>query len=716
MDSRHSPQCSLPRVSGANTRLRPRGERAPGLRSFLGIADLPMNRLNIFLGTVFVAGAGALFVDMSAVRLPSANEHEAVILGVFAVAVIVGELLPMKLRRGYKVETYTLSGTATIALIITGPLWIAALVQISAGIVDDIRSHRSPVKICFNASQYAIGMTASRAVFALLSRQSISGFTPSFPPKALVPALAAAFTFFFVNVCLVAMVNAVAEGRRTFSHVWPYFRGEFTIALTLLAVAPVALVALNFSIATLPLCVLPVLAVSGALKAGNRELLAMHDSLTGLPTRTLLLEHAEKALRDREEGLVALMFIDLDHFKQVNDAMGHPVGDELLRVVGQRLASVTRAEDFAARLGGDEFAVLCTNLPDESVALELATRISSALSGPVILQDVSLHVEASVGIALSPTHASEVDVLLQRADVALYQAKGAGPGSVVLYDPSYDNNSIERLTLMAQLRSGLDTELVLHYQPKCRLSDGEIVGVEALVRWRHPTLGLLPPAAFLNATENTGLMMPLTLQALRQAMAQWREWHDNGLELTMSVNISARNIQSDLPVQLLSLLEHFGMPGHSLLLEVTESAVISDTEEAGRVIQELLKMDVSISIDDFGTGHTSLAYMKDLSASEVKIDQSFVRTSANSPRDAAFVRAAVELGHSLGMQVVAEGVETAAVLEILSDVGCDLVQGHLILPAVPGSELAVWAGSPQTWSRVRREEIPDFLELEEFVQ
>jgi diguanylate cyclase (GGDEF)-like protein len=668
--------------------------------------------LNAYLAVVLTAGAVALFVDTSSIRWPAFNEHQAVVTMILAVAVIVGELLPMKLRRGYKVETYTLSGTATIALIITGPLWIAALVQIGAGIVDDIRCRRSVLKVAFNASQYAIGITVSRALFALLSGQSVTRFTPAFPPRALAAALVAAFAFFLVNVCLVAMVNAVADRRPAFSYIWQYFRGEFTIALTLLALAPVALTALNFSIATLPLCVLPVLAVCGALKAANRELLAMHDSLTGLPNRTLLLEHAGKALRDRDEGLVAMLFIDLDHFKQVNDAMGHPVGDELLRVVGQRLASVIRAQDFAARLGGDEFAVLCRELPDAATALGLANRVSAALSGPVILQDVSLHVEASVGVALSPTHADDVDGLLQRADVALYQAKAAGPGSIVLYDPSYDNNSVERLTLMAQLRTGLEDQLVLHYQPKCRLSDGEVVGVEALVRWQHPTLGLLPPAGFLMACENTGLMMPLTLQAMRQAMAQWREWHDDGLDLTMSVNISARNIQFDLPVQLVALLEQFGMPGSSLLLEVTESAVISNTEEAGRVIQQLLKMGVGISIDDFGTGHTSLAYMKDLSASEVKIDQSFVRTSADSPRDAAFVRAAVELGHSLGMQVVAEGVETLEVLRVLTAVGCDVVQGHLILPAVPGDELAIWSRSSHTWSRPRRDDTPKRLELE----
>jgi diguanylate cyclase (GGDEF)-like protein len=672
--------------------------------------------LNVYLTVVLTAGAVALVADLWFVHVPQVNTHEAIVTVLLVAAVIMGELLPMKLRRGYKVETYTLSGTATIALIITGPLWVAIVAQISAGIVDDIRSKRSPLKLGFNASQYAIGMTASRALFAVLSGQSITGYTPKFAPSALGASLVAAFTFFVVNVTLVAMVNAVAEGRSPLSLVWPYFRGEFTIALTLLAIAPVALAALQFSLFTLPLCVLPVLAVSGALKAGNRELMAMHDSLTGLPNRTLLIEHAENALRDHDEGYVALLFIDLDHFKQVNDAMGHPVGDELLRVVGERLANVVRAEDFAARLGGDEFAVLCQALPDSATALSMASRISSALSGPVILQDVSLHVEASVGVALSPTHADEVDVLLQRADVALYQAKATGPGSVVLYDPGYDNNSVERLTLMAQLRSGLEDELVLHYQPKCRLSDGQVVGVEALVRWQHPTLGLMAPPRFLTAAENTGLMMPLTLQVLRQAVTQWRAWHEDGLDLMMSVNISARNIHFDLPTHLALLLDELQMPGKSLLLEVTESAVISDVEEAGRVIQELLKLEVGISIDDFGTGHTSLAYMKDLSASEVKIDQSFVSKCADSARDAAFVRASVELGRSLGMQVVAEGVETPEVLQVLTSVGCDLVQGHLILPPVPGDELAVWTRTPHTWSRARHEDVRNYFELEESVR
>jgi len=660
------------------------------------------SRLSIFLAAVILTGGAALFLDGLSIRVPHMTAHDAAVTTILAASVIVGELLPITVRRGETSEPYTFSGTAAIALIITGPLWIAAVAQMSAGLLDDIRGRRQLVKLSFNVSQYAISITTARVVYAVLSKQGVTSFTPSFRPRELLPALVAALAYFAANIWLVAIVSALAEGRGAFSYLWVYTRGEATTALTLLAVGPIALIALNFSLLTWPLCVLPVLAVSGALAAAKRELLAMHDPLTGLPNRTLLLKRAERVLRNRSDRLVALLLIDLDHFKQVNDAMGHPVGDELLSEVGRRLAAVIREDDFAARLGGDEFAVLCNDLPDTETALGLADRIVSAVAGPVVLRGVGLHVEASIGVALSPTHASEVDILLQRADVALYKAKRTGPGSVVLYENDYDDNSIEQLALMEQLRSGLARELVLYYQPKCRLSDGAIVGVEALARWQHPTLGLLLPANFLVAAENTGLMMPLTLRLLRQAISQWRDWQDEGLDVSISVNVSARNIQPELPASIRELLDEFTMPGRSLLLEVTESSVIANLQDATSVIENLRSMDVGISIDDFGTGHSSLASIRDLAPSEVKIDQSFVRASATSVRDTAIVRAAVELGRSLGLQVVAEGVETPEVLRIISEAGCDLVQGYLILPPVPADQLVAWSRQRQTWPRTLR--------------
>lgn len=679
-------------VSGAATPRR----RAPSFWRWLRAPSL----FNVYITAAILGGGLSLYVCARSIRVPSMSVHSAAVVGLLACAVLVAELFPITLRRGEQPESYSLSGTAAIALILTGPLWLCAIAQVSAGIFDDIRRRRSPVKVAFNLSIYAIGLTSARAVYAALSGHSIDGFSTHFGPGTILPALAAAGTYFLVNVTFVAIVSALAQELPALSLLATYIRSEAMTAITLLAVGPVVLIALNFSLLTLPLCIFPVLAVSAGLVAAHRELLAMHDPLTALPNRALLVQRAERALHELDGKLTALLFIDLDHFKEVNDAMGHPVGDELLKQIGLRLADIVGPNDFPARLGGDEFAVLSQGLADVREGLELAARIANELAGPVTLQGLALHVGASIGVALSPQHAHEVDVLLQRADVALYQAKARGPGSVVLYDEAFDHNSIERLTLMEQLRSGLETELVLHYQPKCRLTDGAIVGVEALVRWQHPNFGLLPPARFLTAAENTGLMLPMTRQVLRQAMEQWRQWHLDELELSVSVNVSARDLIGELVTEVATLLDLYEMPPSSLLLEVTESAVIWDTVAASGVIGELRSMGVGISIDDFGTGHSSLAYIKDLSPTEVKIDQSFIRAAPNSSRDTALVRAAVELGRSLGLQVVAEGVETPEILQILADAECDLAQGFLILPPVPGDEVAHWSREPQNWSRL----------------
>lgn len=660
------------------------------------------SRLNLYLAAVDLAGAAALYVAVCSVHLSALSGRSAVITAILGGAVVVAEVVPITLRRGDKAESYSLSGTAVVALVVTGPLWVCTLAQVSASLLDDVRARRAPAKVVFNVSLYAIGIVAARAVYVSLTGLALTGYTPGFHPDGIIPALLAGVTHFIVNVTLLAVVNAIVEDRPLFSQVPSYFRSEVATALTLLAVGPVVLIALNFSLLTLPIAVLPVLAVSRALAAANRELLAMHDSLTGLPNRALFLERVERLLRDRTSGLTALLFIDLDHFKEVNDAMGHPVGDELLRQVGNRLGGLVGGEDFAARLGGDEFAVVYEGLPSAAAATARAHAVASALARPLELQGVSLHVEASIGIALSPLHAQDVGALLRCADVALYEAKAKGAGSVVHYHPSYDDTSIERLTLMEQLRRGLERELVLHYQPQCRLKDGTIAGVEALVRWQHPTLGLLAPDRFLGAAENTGLMLPLTQHVLQQALAQLRRWRDEGLVLTVSVNLSARNLTSELLEHVSAQLGAHGIAGSALILEVTESAVIHDMASARAVIGQLRALGVRISIDDFGTGHSSLASIRELSPSEVKIDQSFVRAAAGSPRDAALVRAAVELGRSLEMTVVAEGVETAEVLRAVADAGCDLVQGHLVLPPVSGTEIAAWSRRPQAWTRLLR--------------
>ena len=426
----------------------------------------------------------------------------------------------------------------------------------------------------------------------------------------------------------------------------------------------------------------------------------MHDSLTGLPNRSLLMQRSRRVVDMARDGdQTALMMLDLDHFKEINDTLGHHVGDELLRLVSARLLSVMRDGDTVARFGGDEFAVLCHGLADVEVAERLSQRFVDALSEPFELEQISLHVGASVGIALLPLHASGIDQLVQRADIALYQAK-TERGATRTYDPRHDFNSVERLALMEELRAGLDSQLVLHYQPKCRASDGTMVGVEALIRWRHPVRGLIPPGEFLPAAENAGLIVPMTMLILRESLRQVRRWQEHGLHVNVAVNMSPRHLSDvHLPDQVRGLLEAEGLPGRVLTLEVTENSMMSDPARVALVLRQLRGLDIAVSIDDFGTGYSSLAYLRDLSATEVKIDKTFVMNASTSARDLAIVEAAVQLGHSLGLQVVAEGVENTTTAGLMATSGCDLLQGYLLLPPAPADDVLAWSRRPRVWPR-----------------
>jgi diguanylate cyclase (GGDEF)-like protein len=668
-------------------------------------------RHKAYAGAVYVAGAATLLVVALTARVPQLPVRWAVIVSFLALFVVLGELLPIAIRRGDTVELYTFSTTAALAFIIVGPIWIAVAALLSAAFLRDELGRKRPLfRNLFNLARCSISLVAARVVYHAVSHQGLLGhFTPRFEPRDLGPALLAGLAYFSINVCLVACVFALHQGAPAFSLLPEFVKSEGPMGLTLLAVGPIVLLALEFSPFTAPLCLVPVLAVrAGALGASKRELQALHDQLTGLPNRMLLLQRARRALASvTEEAMAAVILIDLDRFKEINDAMGHPVGDQLLRQVAAKLSGAARPGDTIARLGGDEFAVLCEGVPDEGSALEIGHRIVAQLTGLVELEGVNLRVEASAGVALSPLHARDVDSLLQRADIALYRAKGSRRGSVMLYDERFDDTSIERLTLMGQLCKGLEDELVVFYQPKCRLSDGAIVGVEALVRWQHPALGLLPPARFLDAAEKSGLILPLTVQVFRQVLRQGRCWQADGLDLSVAVNVSATSIcDPTLPAELARVFEEFPSPTRRLLVEVTETSTVTDPDAANRVLAQLREIGLDISIDDFGTGHSSLAHIRDLGPVEVKIDRSFVAASTESERDLALIRAATELGHGLGMVVVAEGVETAEQLELVADVGCDLAQGFFILPPVTADEVASWAGRPHVWSRHIRPVLP----------
>jgi diguanylate cyclase (GGDEF)-like protein len=426
-----------------------------------------------------------------------------------------------------------------------------------------------------------------------------------------------------------------------------------------------------------------------ARQARESEHNALHDALTDLPNRVLFadrLEHAIAAAR-RDPAPFSVLMIDLDRFKEINDTLGHTTGDRLLREIGPRLAPIMRPGDSIARLGGDEFAVLLPTAGTEQ-AKEVTGRVLAAMHEPFALGELTVTVDASVGIVTYPTHGEDAETLVQRADVAMYLAKGQGRGEA-LYDPSKDPYDPERLLLIGDLRKAIrDNELELHYQPKFATGDLRLVGVEALVRWQHPTRGQLPPGDFIPLAEHTGLIGPLTLDVLRKAARQWRAWHQDGFEVTIAVNLSVANLlDNQLTDDVARILAEEQMQGERLVLEITESTVMTDPRRTIAMLERLAEMGIRLSVDDYGTGHSSLAYLRQLPVHELKIDRAFIQHLAADDENLQIVRSTIALAHSLGLDVVAEGVEDAPALELLQAHACDLVQGFHLGRPVPADAL-----------------------------
>ena len=416
---------------------------------------------------------------------------------------------------------------------------------------------------------------------------------------------------------------------------------------------------------------------------------ALHDALTGLANRTLFGEHAFNALASakRNNEPRAVLMMDLDGFKQVNDALGHDHGDLLLQQVGQRLAEALREADTIARLGGDEFAILPAGATGLTAAAAVAWKIQQTCQPGFVINDEIVRVSASVGIAMYPDHGTTTAELLRRADAAMYLAKRSGSGHAV-FDPDQETHAARQLALLTDLRHCVARHgLVLHYQPKFDVATGAIVGVEALVRWQHPVQGLLLPASFLPEVERTALIEPVTQWVLNEALRQQRIWRDQGIDLTMAVNISGRSLRpsSNLPHMVAELTETWGTAPGRLTLELTEGALID--APSPDVLEELHTMGERISIDDFGTGYSSLAYLQRLPVDELKIDASFVNTLAANSDSAIIVRSTIELGHNLGLTVVAEGVEDEAAMNLLVASRCDSAQGYFLGAASPAQAL-----------------------------
>ncbi|OFZ65961.1 MAG: hypothetical protein A2V79_03390 [Betaproteobacteria bacterium RBG_16_56_24] len=409
--------------------------------------------------------------------------------------------------------------------------------------------------------------------------------------------------------------------------------------------------------------------------------LAYNDPVTGLPNRTRFRELVQEAVQagKREQRTVALLLMDLDRFKEVNDTLGHDRGDSLLQQVGLRLRNTLFAPDVVARLGGDEFGMLLTQLAAAGDVRHVIHKLRNCLEAPFMIDGIPIAVETSIGVATMPEHASDADALLQRADIAMYRAKQMA-SNYAIYAPEFNPHSPERLGLMAELRDAIEqNQLLLHFQPKMELKTSRIVGNEALVRWQHPRLGLLFPDKFITAAEQTGLVNPLTRWVLVDALSHCQGAHREGIKLRVSVNLSARSLHDP---QLLRMIEvalgATGAEPGQLMLEVTESAIVLDPKRAEENLMALSHMGIYLSIDDFGTGYTSLASIKRLPVNEIKIDRSFVTNMLTDKNDAMLVRTVIDLGHNFGLTVVAEGVETQEVLDALAALGCDEVQGYFI--------------------------------------
>ena len=419
---------------------------------------------------------------------------------------------------------------------------------------------------------------------------------------------------------------------------------------------------------------------------------ALHDSLTGLPNRVLLHDRVDQAIRlaHRQHSPLALMILDVDHFKEVNDSYGHQAGDKLLELVGRRLIDVVRETDTVARLGGDEFAVVLLGA-DEAAAAVIAGKLLKALERPFEIQGRALDVGASIGIATYPQHADSSETLLRRADIAMYVAKRSRR-AYATYATEHEQSGTSRLALMAELRRGIAKgELRLDYQPIVSIRNSEVVGLEALVRWQHPQRGLIPPDEFISVAEQTGLIQPLTHWVLRRALQECRGWHDRAHAVPVAVNISMRNLlDPELPAVIAEMLRKFGAEASWLRLEITETVIMADPGRIAHTLEALRSLGIGLSIDDFGSGYSSLAYLQRLPVDEIKIDRSLIRPIREDADSRAIVRAAVELAKNLRLRSVAEGIEDQETMSLLGTLGCDAGQGYFIARPLPAPDLIRW--------------------------
>ncbi len=662
------------------------------------------------------------------VRDPSRFKSLSIL--VWAAAIAIVDLMPVPSAASMM---FSLSFPLELSVALLYPSPVAGLITfLGAADKRELQRTLPPLKAMFIRSQIALSVIAEGLVF-----HSMAQITPHLSEwYVLGPAVTlAAVAGYSVNVFLVATYAHLQTAKRVLRllremHVGVF--GEFVLSYVGLAMFSV-LVAISTDRLGLWAIVVFVAPLAFArqmfrrthslqeatneleVKQKENEYQALHDSLTGLPNRVLFqtrlaesIEHARAA-----GSRLAVMLMDLDHFKEINDTLGHHFGDMLLREIGPRLSTVLRDDDMMARLGGDEFGIVLPDIADEGVAMTIAHRLLDRLEQPVTVEGLALDVAGSVGIAVFPRHSNDADTLLRRADVAMYAAKEAGAGCE-MYDPTMDEHSPHRLTLISQVRPALENnEFVMYFQPKVRLTDGRVAGAEALIRWEHPERGLIPPDEFVPLVEKTVLLRPLRNYVMEAVLRQWRTWADAGYRLPIAINLSPRSLLDlELPERVAEELHRWRVPPEFIRLELTESFLMAESGRSLSVLERLSRVGVGLSIDDFGTGYSSLSHLKRLPIQEIKIDRSFVMHMREDANDFMIVRATVELGRNLGLRTVAEGVEDAATFDKLAEMGCDEAQGYYVSRPLPPDEFTRWlmVRGPEAFSEaahsVEREQAP----------
>jgi diguanylate cyclase (GGDEF)-like protein len=665
-----------------------------------------------YLSVIFTAAGVLLAVTLHAVTHAQFHGSRGAFV-LIALLVLLAELRPVVATGSYDPEGVSL-GTAFVfaMMLLWGPV-PAVLVQFIGTALRELLMRKAWWRVLFNASQYALCMAAAAGVLDLFGLGASFDHPRTVSAGTLPGFFVAAVIYHLGNLTLVGVILSIRKGTTFWAELTDEFWYYTSTTMAVIALSPVLAVVATRSWQMIPLLLLPLFLVyKTASISMEREQQSQHDGLTGLANRKLLLERTSEMLEELHVtgGRLALVLLDLDRFKEINDTLGHPVGDRVLQIVAARIEDAVRPGDLVARLGGDEFAVLIGGAQDDGSVSEIAERVRTSLHEPISLEGTLIDLDASLGVALYPDHGTDFDQLHRRADVAMYVAKASG-GGVSFYDAEKDTHTVARLGLLGELRHAVDSgDLEVHYQPKINLVTADVVGFEALVRWQHPQLGLVMPDDFIPLAEQSGLMPRLTSAVLEEVLSQLASWSrddTNGplnpdgsaasdaevdyLGLTVAVNVSVRDLlDPGFAERVTECLDRHGMPPASLMLEITERRLLEDFDRGARVLTQLRNAGVNISLDDFGTGYSSLTLLKRLPVTEVKIDQSFVSRIGDSEADATIVGSIVELAHALNLTVVAEGVETLDVLRRLENLGCDEAQGWLVGYPMTAEQTSTW--------------------------